>query len=140
MNPRQLIIFVSTFLGYSTLPRMHQQISTASPDITRITARTFSTESTYATLPRMSSTSASQYHPTRGDVISSSSHQRFAQAMSTGESGYSSPSYASPSYASPSYGRSSPLVSSSPRSSLSSSSYYSATGFNKLLILLFHIL
>ena len=123
----------------STLPRMRhtRHSSMTSQPIVRVTARTYSTDSSLATQPRMSTSSyQSSRHPVRGDVISGapmSSNQRFAQAISgSGGDTYSS------GYSSPSYGRTSPLISTStthysstPHSSLSSS--YS-TGVNPIIL------
>ncbi len=127
----------------STLPRMHhtRHTSVTSQPIVRVTARTYSTDSSLATQPRMSASPyQSSRHPVRGDVISGppmSSNQRFAQAVSgSGGDGYSS------GYSSSSYGRTSPLISSSttqysstPHSSLSSS-YHSSTGVYTIKLIL----
>ncbi len=136
--PRKPSAYVTpSVTASSTLPRMHhtRHSSVTSQPIVRVTARTYSTDTSLATQPRMSASPYQSNHlPVRGDVISGppmSSNQRFAQAIS----GSGGDSY-SPGYSSMSYGRTSPLIttstthlSSAPHSSLSSS--YS-TGFNPI--------
>jgi hypothetical protein len=133
--PRKPSAYVTpSVTASSTLPRMHhtRHSSVTSQPIVRVTAKTYSTDTSLAAQPRMSASPyQSNHHPVRGDVISGppmSSNQRFAQAISgSSGDGYSS------GYSSTSYGRTSPLIttstthlSSTPHSSLSSS--YS-TGF-----------
>ena len=118
--------------SYSTLPRMSSRITSTStssyadtqPPIVRITTRSYATDGSYATLPRMSSRESmrsSRQQPTRGDIAASpvtlptsastSSSQRFAQAIASPDSGYYG-------------GRTSPMV----MSTFAPSRHYAAPG------------
>ena len=118
--------------SYSTLPRMSSRITSTptssyadtQPPIVRITTRSYATDGSYATLPRMSSRESmrsSRQQPTRGDIAASpvtmstsastSSSQRFAQAIASPDSGYYG-------------GRTSPMV----MSTFAPSRHYAAPG------------
>jgi len=101
--------------SYEIRPSQISRHSVSSTPIEKVTARTYCTDTSYATLPKMSTNvthyQKTSYHPNRNDLTMPAGNHRFAQAISAHEHGSCSPSY----------GRTSPIITSSYQSSYHSS-------------------